>query len=97
MVAITCSCNNPIRGGSNTSKMRVAVVYDETLFLLCAESLMRAFLLISEYLARFLFYLDKDKAKSWSDENIHTAKDVTKWLEELRVKYGGEFNENNHD
>ncbi len=71
-----------------THEMRVSGIYDETLFLLCAEALMRAFLLMTEYLAFLLFYVDKDKAKSWSDENIHTNTAVLKWLEELRAKYG---------
>ena len=76
---------------------RVAPTYDEILFLLCAESLMRDSLLILEYLWRFLFYLDKDKAKYWDKQNSQHIKDVSNWLGELRVKYGGDTEEINPD
>lgn len=72
----------------NTNEMRIAPIYDETLFLLCAELLMRAFLMIAEYMGRFLYYIEKDKAKAWDDENIQKVKNVTNWLKELKHKYG---------
>lgn len=66
----------------------VAPIYDEVLFLLCAESLMRVSLLILEYMGRLIFYIDKDKAKDWDKQNSQRIKDVSSWLGELRVKYG---------
>jgi len=66
----------------------VAPVYDEVLFLLCAESLMRVSLLILEYMGRLIFYIDKDKAKSWDEQNSQHIKVVSSWLGELRAKYG---------
>ena len=75
-----------------TNEMRIASVYDEMLFLLCAESLIRVFLLMAEYLGRVLFYIDKDKAKSWDAQNGQNVKDASKWLEEIRVKYSNADN-----
>jgi len=66
----------------------VAPIYNEVLFLLCAESLMRVSLLILEYMRRLIFYIDKDKAKSWDEQNSQHIKAATSWLGELRVKYG---------
>jgi len=76
---------------------RVAPTYDEVLFLLCAESLMRVSLLILEYLWHFLFYIDKGKAKYWDKQNRQRIKDVSSWLGELRAKYGGDNEEINPD
>ncbi len=75
--------------GSKT--LKVAPSYDETLFLLCAESLMRVSLCMFEILANLLTNLDKGKAQSWSDNNIANAHLVTDWLSELREKYGGDI------
>jgi len=66
----------------------VAPVYDEVLFFLCAESLMRVSLLILEYMGHLIFYIDKDKAKSWDKQNSQHFKAVSSWLGELRAKYG---------
>jgi hypothetical protein len=68
----------------------IAPIYDEVLFLLCAESLMRVSLLILEYMGRFLFYIDEGKAKYWHEQNSQRIKDVSSWLAELRSKYGGD-------
>jgi hypothetical protein len=70
----------------------IAPIYDEVLFLLCAESLMRVSLLILEYMGRFLFYIDEGqgKAKYWDEQNSQRIKDVSNWLAELRAKYGGD-------
>lgn len=68
----------------------IAPIYDEVLFLLCVESLMRVSLLILEYMGRFLFYVDKSKAKYWDEQNSQHIKDVSSWLGELRAKYGGD-------
>lgn len=69
---------------------RVAPSYDESLFLLCAESLMRVSIFMFEVFANFLTNLDKVKARSWSDNNIAKLDLVTNWLGELREKYGGD-------
>ena len=66
----------------------VTPVYDEVLFLLCAESLMRVSLLILEYMGHLIFYIDKDKAKSWDEQNSQHIKAASSWLGELRAKYG---------
>jgi len=81
----------------NTNEMRIAPTYDEMLFLLCAESLMRVSLLMIEYIGRFIFYIDKDKAKSWDNQNSQNIKDVSNWLKELQNKYGKEVDAANHD
>ena len=81
----------------NTNAMRIAPTYDEILFLLCAESFMRVALLMAEYMGRFLFYLDKAKAKSWDTQNSQKVKDAGNWLKELRDKYGGEVDTTNND
>ena len=75
----------------------VAPIYDEALFLLCAESLMRVSLLILEYMWSFLFYIDESKAKHWDIQNSQHVKDVSNWLGELRAKYGGDTGENNNN
>ena len=80
-----------------TNEIGIASVYDKILFLLCAESLMRVFLLMAEYLGRVLFYIEKDKAKSWDAQNSQNVKDASKWLEEIRAKYGNEIKDNNPD
>jgi hypothetical protein len=72
----------------NTNEMRIAPVYDEMLFLLCSESLIRVSILMLEYMGYFLFYIDKNKAKSWDNENGQRIKDASNWLMELRNKYG---------
>jgi len=73
-----------------TESMGIGPTYDKVLFLLCAESLVRVFLRMAEYMGRILVYLDKDKAKSWDTENSQKLKDAVDWLEELREKYGNE-------
>ena len=81
----------------NTNNMRVAPTYDETLFLLCAESLMRVSLIMLEYMWLFLSYIDKDKAKSWDNQNSQNIKNASNWLMELQNKYGKEIDGANHD
>ncbi len=71
-----------------TNVMRVAPTYDEMLFLSCAESLMRVSILIAEILGRFLYSVDKEKAKSWDTDNGQYFKNTNQWLKELREKYG---------
>lgn len=73
---------------------KIHPIYDEMLFLLCAESLARVFLRMAEYMWYLLAYFDKDKAKSWDTENSQRIKDVTNWLGELRQKYGDDANYN---
>jgi hypothetical protein len=75
----------------------IAPKYDKYLFLLCAESLVRVFFRMAEYMGRFLYYLDRDKAKSWDNENSQSFKDASNWLRELREKYGDDANNINHD
>ena len=81
----------------NTKNMSIAPIYDEHLFLLCAESLVRVFLRMAEYMGRILIYLDMNKAKSWDKENSQRLKDAVNWLEELREKYGNDSKNANHD
>lgn len=81
----------------NTNEMRIAPIYDKYLFLLCAESLVRVFFRMAEYVGRFLIYLDKNKAKAWDKENSQIFKDASKWLRELREKYGNEADFTDHD
>jgi len=81
----------------NTNEMRIAPVYDEMLFLLCAESLMRVSLIMLEYMWLFLSYIDKDKAKSWDNQNSQSIKDASNWLMELRNKYSKEIDGINQD
>jgi hypothetical protein len=64
--------------------------YDEILFLLCVESLMRVSLLILDYMGLFLLYVDKVKAEEWNKQNNQHFNNMTNWLGELREKYGGE-------
>jgi hypothetical protein len=80
----------------NTKNMNIAPIYDEYLFLLCAESLVRVFLRMAEYMGRILIYLDKDKAKSWDKENSQRFKEAANWLKELREKYGNDNKSANH-
>jgi len=75
----------------------IAPKYDKMLFLLCAESLVRVFCRMAEYMGRFLSYLDKDKAKAWDSNNTQSFKDATSWLMELREKYGKEADFTDHD
>ena len=72
---------------------KVAPSYDESLFLLCAESLMRVSILMCAVFATLLTDLDKEKAQSWSENNIAKLDSVTNWLGELREKYGGNSEE----
>ncbi len=81
----------------NTKKLSVAPIYNELLFFLCAESLVRTFLRMAEYIGYLLYYLDKDKAKSWDKENSQRLKDAVNWLEELREKYGNASKNTNQD
>ena len=39
-------------------------------------------------MGRFIFYIDKDKAKSWDEQNSQHIEAVSSWLGELRAKYG---------
>ena len=68
----------------------VAPTYNELLFLLCAESLMRVSLLILEYMGRLLLYGDENKAKAWAEQNSQHIEDMSSWLGELRAKYRGD-------
>lgn len=81
----------------NTKSMSIAPIYDESLFLLCAESLVRVALKMAEYMGRILIYLDTNKAKSWDKENSQRLKEAVNWLEELRQKYGSESKSANCD
>lgn len=72
---------------------KVAPSYDETLFLLCTESLMRASICMFEVFANLLTNLDKVRAQSWSEDNIAKRDSVINWLGELRGKYGGDIEE----
>jgi len=72
----------------DTGEVRVAPRYDETLFLLCVQSLMRVSLLILPYMGQLILYFDKDKTKSWDEQISHHIKAATSWLGELRAKYG---------
>jgi hypothetical protein len=81
----------------NKKEAIIAPIYDEVLFLLCTESLMRVSLLILEYMGRFLFYIDEGKAKYWDKQNSQYIKDVSNWLSDLRSEYGGEIEKINHD
>ena len=81
----------------NTKNMSIAPIYDESLFLLCAESLVRVSLKMAEYIGRILIYLDTNKAKSWDKENSQRLKDAVNWLEELREKYGNDSKNANQD
>lgn len=81
----------------NTKSMSIAPIYNENLFLLCAESLVRVFLKMAVYMGRFLIYLDTNKAKSWDKENSQRIKDAVSWLEKLREKYGNDSKNANHD
>jgi len=45
----------------------------------------------------FLSYIDKDKAKSWDNQNSQNIKNASNWLMELRDKYGKEIDGANHD
>jgi hypothetical protein len=74
----------------NTKRLNVAPIYDKNLFLLCAESLFRVSLKMAQYMWHTLFYLDKDKAKSWDKENGQRVKNIANWLNELREQYGKE-------
>lgn len=80
----------------NKKEAIIAPIYDEVLFLLCTESLMRVSLLILEYMGRFLFYIDEGKAKYWDKQNSQYIKDISNWLSDLRSKYGGEIEKINH-
>ncbi len=81
----------------NTKNMSIAPIYNENLFLLCAESLVRVFLRMAEYMGRILIYLDTNKAKSWDKENSQRLKDAVNWLKELREKYGNDSKNANQD
>jgi hypothetical protein len=81
----------------NTNEMRIAPTYDEMLFLACSELFMRVGLLMAEYMGRFLYYIDRDKAKSWDAQNSQRINDTSNWLKELRDKYGSEADTTNHD
>jgi len=70
-----------------TNNMKIVPGYDELLFLLCAESLMRVFLLMAEYLAFVLFYIDENEAKSWNTQNIPNVNNVVNWLKAIKIKY----------
>ena len=72
----------------NTKNMSITPIYDESLFLLCAESLVRVSVKMAEYIGRVLIYLDTNKAEYWDKENSQRFKDAINWLEELREKYG---------
>lgn len=69
-----------------TNEMRIGPVYDEVLFLSCAESLMRVFLLMGRYLWHVLFYIDQDKAKLWDKQNSQNIVSASNWLIELQGK-----------
>jgi hypothetical protein len=71
-------------------KANIAPTYDEILFLLCTESLMRVSLLMLDYMLHLLSYIDKDRAIQWDKQNRQRTDDVSNWLKELREKYGGE-------
>ena len=77
--------------------MSIAPIYDESLFLLCAESLVRVSLKMAEYMGRILIYLDTNKAKSWDNENSQRLKDAVNWLKKLREKYGNDSKKANQD
>ncbi len=81
----------------NTKNMSIAPIYDEYLFLLCAESLVRVFLRMAEYMGCILIYLDTNKEKSWDKENSQRLKDAVNWLKELRERYGNHSKNANHD
>ncbi|HCP59987.1 MAG TPA: hypothetical protein DIT43_00140 [Dehalococcoidia bacterium] len=81
----------------NTNEMRTAPIYDKYLFLLCVESLVRVFFRMAVYMGRFLYYIDRDKAKAWDNENSQSFKDASNWLKELREKYGEDVDSTNHD
>jgi hypothetical protein len=72
----------------DTKSLNVAPIYDKYLFLLCAESLFRVSLRMTQYIGNILIYLDEEKAKSWDKENGQRAKDIANWLNELREQYG---------
>ena len=57
---------------------------------MCAQSLMRVSLLILQYMLRLLAYMDGEKANNWDTQNSENIKEVTKWLRELREKFGDE-------
>jgi len=81
----------------NTKSINIAPIYDEYLFFLCAESLVRVFLRMAEYMGRILIYLDMNKAKSWDKENSQRLKDAVSWLKELRERYGNDTKNANQD
>lgn len=70
-----------------TNEMRIGPVYDELLFISCAESLMRVFLFMGRYLWHVLFYIDQAKAKLWDKQNSQNIISASNWLKELRGKY----------
>jgi len=80
---------------TNTKTINIAPIYDESLFLLCAESLVRVFIKMTEYMWHFLSYLDINKAKSWNKENSQNIKDVNTWYEKFIKKYSSELSTTN--
>ena len=74
----------------------LAPKYDKYLFLLCAESLVRVFCRMGEYMGHLLQRLDKAKAEAWGSENSQNFKDATDWLKELREKYSDDADFSNH-
>jgi len=74
----------------NTKKMSSTPIYNESLFLSCAESLVRVSLKMAEYMLRVILYLDVNRAKAWEKENSQKIEAAVKWSEDLRKKIGND-------
>ncbi|MES0278867.1 MAG: hypothetical protein ABUK03_03895 [Dehalococcoidales bacterium] len=68
---------------SNKGVLKVAPSYDELLFNYCMEAFIRTSVMMTEYLARVLYYLNKDEARAFDKENGHNLRRATGWLKDI--------------
>ncbi len=73
----------------NTHNLSVVPIYDESLFLLCTESLVRLVVKMTAYMGKLLYYLDANKADSWKKENSQKFNYIEGWYENFISKQGG--------
>ena len=74
-------------------RVKTAPVYNELLFNYCVEAFIKTSVMMVEYLGRVVFYIDKDEAKSFNDDNANNLVRATNWLKAIRNRYGNEVNQ----
>ena len=74
---------------SNKGVLKVAPSYDELLFNYCMEAFIRTSVMMTEYLARVLYYLNKDEARAFDKENGYNLRRATGWLKDIEKRYVG--------